>query len=134
MQDSFGLPFINSGKRQSMVLLVDDQPGILRFMEIMLKTYNFQVIPATSGKQALELAEAKCPDIMLLDIVMPGMNGLDVLSRLRTFSQMPVIVFSASSEYRDSAMQLGAKYFVSKPFDPEDMVRKIGTLVSNPRL
>ncbi|MDP2729975.1 MAG: response regulator transcription factor [Dehalococcoidales bacterium] len=107
------------------ILVVDDQPKLLRFIEIRLKLSDFEVIGATSGEKALELARTASPDIMLLDIILPGMDGFEVLKELRCFSQMPVIVFSASPSNCHDAIQMGANYFMPKPFNPDEMVCKI---------
>lgn len=115
-------------KRQC-VLVVDDQPKVLRFVEIGLRIHGFDVIATTSGREALELVKRAWPDIMLLDIVMPEIDGFEVLEKLRAFSQLPVIAFSASPENRDEAMRLGASVFMSKPFEPDEMVRKISSLM-----
>jgi two-component system KDP operon response regulator KdpE len=111
------------------VLVVDDHPKVLRFIEIDLKLRGFKVITTASGEEALELVKSAKPDIMLLDIVMPGMDGFEVLKKLRAFTQLPVIAFSASPGNYDDAISLGANDFMHKPFDPDDMVRKIKALL-----
>jgi len=119
---------MNKDGKKQLVLVVDDHPRVLRFIEIDLKLRGYEVITTTSGEEALGLVKSKKPDIMLLDILMPGIDGLEVLRRLRGFSRLPVIAFSASPGERDSAMQLGANDFLSKPFQPDDIVRKINIL------
>jgi two-component system KDP operon response regulator KdpE len=117
------------GKKQR-VLVVDDHPKVLRFIEIDLKIRGFEVVTTTSGNQALELVKSAGPDIMLLDIVMPGMDGFEVLRKLRDFTQLPVIAFSASPGNYHEAMRLGANDFVSKPFQPDEMASKIEALLA----
>ena len=112
------------------VLVVDDQPKVLRFIEIDLKLRGFDVVTATSGERALELVRSLKPDVMLLDVVMPEMDGLEVLRRLRQFSQLPVIAFSASHGSHDDALRVGANEFMAKPFRPDELVRRIEVLVS----
>jgi CheY-like chemotaxis protein len=119
---------MNKDGKKQLVLVVDDHPRVLRFIEIDLKLRGYEVITTTSGEEALGLVKSKKPDIMLLDIIMPGIDGLEVLRRLRGFSRLPVIAFSASPGERDSAMHLGANDFLSKPFQPDDIVRKINIL------
>jgi DNA-binding response OmpR family regulator len=116
---------MNTDGKKQCVLVVDDQSKVLRFIEIDLKVRGFEVITTTSGSQALELVKSREPDIMLLDIIMPGMNGLEVLDKLRDFTQLPVIAFSASPENYHDAMRLGANDFVTKPFQPDEMANKI---------
>lgn len=123
--------YMNDTKKKHCVLVVDDHPKVLRFIEIDLKLRGFEVLTTTSGEEALELVKSKKPDIMLLDIIMPGIDGLEVLKQLRVFSQLPVIAFSASPGERDSAMHLGANNFMTKPFHPDDMVRRIDSLIGH---
>lgn len=116
---------------KSRVLVVDDHPKLLKFIEIDLKLRGFEVICAGSGEEAVELVASAGPDIMLLDIVMPGVDGFGVLEKLRTFSKLPVIAFSASPENREPALRMGADDFLNKPFDPEVMVNKIRAVLAN---
>lgn len=120
----------NDTEKRQLVLVVDDHPKVLRFIQIDLKLCGFEVITTTSGKEALELVKSKKPDIMLLDIIMPGMDGFEVLRKLRAFSQLPVIAFSASSGSHDDAMSLGANHFMTKPFYLSEMVSRIRALLN----
>ena len=116
--------------KKKCVLLVDDEPKVLRFIEIDLKLRGFEVISTTSGQEALDLAKSAKPDIMLLDIIMPGINGLEVLKELRTFTDLPVVAFSASSGNHHASIQLGANDFMPKPFHADEMVSRIKKLLS----
>ncbi len=116
-------------KKKKRVLVVDDHPKVLRFVEIDLKLRGFEVVTTTSGKEALELVKSAEPDIMLLDIIMPGMDGFEVLEKLRNFTDLPVIAFSASPGNHDGAMRAGANDFMPKPFDADDMVGRINKLL-----
>ncbi len=107
------------------VLVVDDHPKVLRFIEIGLKLHGYEVIATVSGEEALKLVKSAKPDIMLLDIVMPGIDGFEVLKQVRTFTQMPVIAFSASASNFQDAIRLGANDFLAKPFEPDEMVKRI---------
>ncbi len=120
---------MNKAEKRQCVLVVDDHPKVLRFIEIDLKLRGFKVITTTSGEEALELVKLAKPDIVLLDIIMPGIDGFVVLKELRTFTKLPVIAFSASPGNQDEALRLGANDFMHKPFDPDDMVRKIKSLL-----
>ncbi|MFH1032556.1 MAG: response regulator [Chloroflexota bacterium] len=117
--------------RKKRVLVVDDQTKVLRFLEIDLKLRGFEVITTTSGEEALKLVESAKPDIMLLDLVMPEVDGFEVIRRLRAFSKLPVIAFSASHGNYESAISLGANEFVPKPFSSDDMVRRIHELINH---
>jgi DNA-binding response OmpR family regulator len=107
------------------VLIVDDEPRIVRFMALSLKIAGFKVLTATDGEEALDLVRSDEPHIMLLDIIMPGTDGFEVLRQLRRFSQMPVIAFSAKPEVAKEVLTLGASDFVAKPFRPEDIIARI---------
>jgi len=113
-----------------MVLIVDDEPKVLRFIEIYLKLNGFESIKATSGEEAIELVRSREPHIILLDIVMPGMGGLEMLRQLRAFSPIPVVAFSASADNHDNAIRLGADDFMTKPFNPDEMIGKIRALLN----
>jgi CheY-like chemotaxis protein len=116
-------------KTKKRVLVVDDEAAILRIIGTSLRLMGYDVISTGSGKDALKLSETENPDIMLLDIFMPGMDGLEVLGTLRKTSKIPVIVFSAHSSSREDALRLGADDFVSKPFTPEQMAKKISAVL-----
>ncbi len=118
-------------KKRKRVLVVDDETAILRIVSIGLRVFGFDVTPCTNGGEALKLVESEKPEIMILDLLMPGMNGFETLKKLRAVSDMPVIVFSAHSSARDEAMSLGANDFIAKPFHPEHMARKISALLKS---
>jgi two-component system KDP operon response regulator KdpE len=122
---------MNPKEKKQCVLVVDDHAKVLRFIDIDLKLRGFEVITTTSGSEAVELVKSGKPDIVLLDIIMPGMNGFEVLKTLRDFTQLPVIAFSASPGNYHEAMRLGANDFMPKPFQPDEMVRRIKTLLSH---
>lgn len=117
------------GRTRKRVLVVDDEAAILRVVRTSLRVFGYDVITCSSGEEALMLVEREKPDIMLLDVLMPGMNGFETLQKLRTISDMPVIVFSARSSSREEAYRLGANDFIAKPFAPEQMVKKISALL-----
>jgi two-component system KDP operon response regulator KdpE len=122
---------MNSVETKQCVLVVDDHPKVLRFIEIDLKLRGFRVVTTTSGTEALKLVKLIKPDIMLLDIVMPDMDGFEVLTKLRDFTQLPVIAFSASPGNYDDAIHFGANDFLAKPFQPDEMAQRIRVLLGN---
>lgn len=122
---------MNKVEKKQCVLVVDDHPKVLRFIEIDLKLHGFEVVTATSGEEALELVKSAGPDIMLLDIIMPGIDGFEVLKKVRASSLLPVIAFSASPGNYAEAMRLGASDFMPKPFQPDEMVKRIKALLSH---
>ena len=103
---------------------------MLSLLEEALAKQGYRVLTASSGSEAYERALVQMPDLIVLDIIMPGMDGFEVLKQLRAFSQLPVIVFSASPGNHDSAIRLGANDFVIKPFLPDEMVRRMETILS----
>jgi len=112
------------------VLVVDDEPRITRFVRLSLTSQGFEVLVASSGEEGLRMAAAEKPDLMILDIFMPGIDGFGVLQKLRASeenngSHLPVIVFSARASVAEEATRLGATDFISKPFVPEEMAEKI---------
>jgi len=111
------------------VLVVDDEAAICRIVGIGLRVLGFDVITSGSGEEGLGLVESKKPDIMLLDVFMPVMDGFAVLNKLRETSRLPVIVFSAHNSSCEEAMRLGANGFVAKPFTPEQIARKISDVL-----
>ncbi len=120
---------IMSTTRKQRVLVVDDHPKVLRFIEIDLTLRGYEVITTVSGEEALELMKSAQPDVMLLDIIMPGIDGFEVLRKVRCSTKLPVITFSASAENYQEAMRLGASDFLTKPFEPDEMARRIETLL-----
>jgi len=119
------------------ILVVDDEPRILRFVSLSLHALEFDVLVASGGQQALQMAESEKPDIMVLDVFMPDMDGLEVLQRLREIERdkkcqhMPVIVCSARSSVAEQAFKLGATDFINKPFMPEELADKVIAATGN---
>jgi DNA-binding response OmpR family regulator len=111
------------------VLLVEDEPRILRFMSISLKASGYNVVSTMRGDHAIDLVKAEKPDIIILDVFLPGMDGFGVLKELRTFSQLPVIVVSARDSLGPEALELGANEFMGKPFKPEDVIKRIRAIL-----
>jgi two-component system KDP operon response regulator KdpE len=112
-------------KAKTKILLVDDERAILRVIGVKLKISGYDVVTASSGQEALNLVKAESADIMLLDVIMPGIDGFEVLEKVRVFSELPVIVFSARPENAQEALRLGASDFLAKPFDLDDLIKAI---------
>jgi len=121
---------MNDSKKKWRVLVVDDHPKVLRFIEVTLKLQGYDVMTASSGEQALDMVNSTKPDIMLLDIVLSGIDGFQVLEKLRTFTHMPVIAVSASHANHDNALRSGADDFIPKPFRPDELNRRIEALLA----
>jgi two-component system KDP operon response regulator KdpE len=114
------------------LLIVDDESRILRFLQLKLKLSGFDVVTATSGEEALRLIESAGPELVVLDILMPGTDGFEVLRRLRAFSNVPVIATSAKLGNEEPARSLGASDYLAKPFDPGELIARINTLLPAP--
>jgi DNA-binding response OmpR family regulator len=107
------------------VLLVDDQAGILKVLRIQLKIHGFDVATASTGTEAVEMVREREPDVILLDILLPDINGFDVLARVKEFSQVPIIAFTANPSMAQKAITMGAVESISKPFDVDRLSEKI---------
>jgi two-component system KDP operon response regulator KdpE len=113
--------------RDKLILVVDDEMRMINFMRMNLELEGARVASATNGKQALEQAREDMPDVMLLDIMMPEMDGFETLKRLRAFSQMPVLILTAKDDEDDRVrgLELGADDYISKPFSHRELVSRI---------
>lgn len=109
------------------ILLVDDEQRILIFLRSKLKASGYEVITASNGAEALEQVRAQEPDLVVLDIMMPKMDGFETLKELRTFSPVPVIILSAKGTNEDKikGLGLGADDYLAKPFSPDELVARI---------
>jgi two-component system KDP operon response regulator KdpE len=109
------------------VLAVDDDPAILRTLSINLRARGYDVETAMDGRSALQIVDERTPDVILLDLGLPDIDGINVLKRLRSFTQVPVIVVSARSEPDDKveALDLGADDFITKPFSIEELLARV---------
>jgi DNA-binding response OmpR family regulator len=106
------------------ILLVDDQ-RILNFLRLKLRVSGYAVITATTGEQAVGLFKSVKPDIIVMDVFMPGVSGLEFLKALRFFYDIPIIVISASTDDAEKAMSLGAISFMPKPLNPHELVKTV---------
>ncbi len=112
------------------VLLVDDDPVIVRLLEVNFRLEGFEVETALHGGEALLKAQAQRPDLIVLDVMMPGVDGWEVCERLREspeLSTVPIVLLSARAQEADVARgyALGVVEYVTKPFDPQDLVETV---------
>lgn len=109
------------------ILVVDDDPAIVRTLAINLRARDYQVQVAHDGRTALQVLAEESPDLVLLDLGLPDLDGVGVLRRLRATSTVPVIVLSArhSSDDKVEALDLGANDYVTKPFGVEELMARI---------
>lgn len=113
---------MNMNRRIS-VLVVDDEPRVLRFVRAELEADGYRVVVASSGRQAIELHEAERPALVILDLIMPDLDGFEVLRRIRVHARTPVIVLTARASDVDKirGLDLGADDYLTKPFNPEEL-------------
>jgi two-component system KDP operon response regulator KdpE len=112
---------------EPLVLAVDDEAGILRLMKLELTGQGFRVITASNGEEALKLVEEQRPDVVLLDVIMPEMTGIEVMRRIREQMNVPIIMVTAKDSDQDKirGLELGADDYIVKPFSPEEMGARI---------
>jgi two-component system, OmpR family, KDP operon response regulator KdpE len=111
------------------VLVVDDEPQIQRFLKPSLGAAGFEVIAALNGAEALKAAATQAPDIILLDLGLPDMDGKDVIAELRMWSKVPIVVLSARDREAEkiAALDLGADDYVNKPFGIGELMARLRT-------
>ncbi|MDD5136477.1 MAG: response regulator [Candidatus Omnitrophica bacterium] len=110
------------------ILIVDDEPDILRAAKVRLMSFGYDVLTATDGNNIPELIAKESPDLILLDLRLPGMSGDEICVRLKTdekFKKIPVILFTASSDFNINNMikKIGADGYLIKPFSSEDLLQ-----------
>lgn len=112
---------------QKTILVVDDEPRMVQFITMNLELEGFRVISASDGYQALEKVTKELPDLIVLDIMMPDMDGFETLKRIREISAVPVIFLSVKGEEFDRVrgLDLGADDYITKPFSPRELVSRI---------
>ena len=112
------------GKR---ILVVDDEPRMIGFIRMNLELEGHQVVEAHSGLDALNMVRTKLPDLVLLDVMMPELDGFETLRMLREFSSIPVIMLTAKGEENDKVygLELGADDYITKPFGPRELSSRI---------
>lgn len=109
------------------ILVVDDEPRYVRLMEANLITEGFEVLKAYDGENGIEQVVSENPDLVLLDIMMPGMDGFATCKRIREFSDVPIIVVTAKGDERDRVrgLNLGADDYIVKPFSATELLARV---------
>ncbi len=118
---------VSSQESHPLALVVDDEPRIIRFVRINLEMEGFRVIEAADGLEALAQVREKMPDIVLLDVMMPEMDGFETLRMIREISSVPVIMLTVRSSEEDKVrgLDLGADDYITKPFSPRELVSRV---------
>ena len=113
--------------RQSTVLVVDDEKEIADFIELYLKNENYNVHKFYNGKDALACVEHENIDLAILDVMLPDIDGFEVLQKIREKYNFPVIMLTAKTEYMDkiNGLMLGADDYMAKPFNPLELIARV---------
>ncbi len=116
------------------ILLVDDEKDLVETVTFRLEANNYEVIPAYDGQEALEKAKKEKPDLIILDLMLPKMDGYKVCRMLKfdeKYKKIPIILFSARAQETDKKMgeEVGAEAYITKPFEPQALLAKIRELI-----
>ena len=117
----------NSAHKRYLILVVDDETRIARMIRMNLEHDGYEVIEAYSGQQALDMVRSRMPNLVILDVMMPGLDGYETLQILREISQVPLIMLTAKGEEEDRirGLELGADDYVTKPFSPRELMSRV---------
>lgn len=113
------------------ILIVDDDPAILRLLSTNLKARGYEVITSTNGEECLEAVQKDFVDLMILDLMMPKVDGVEVCRRVREWSDVPIIILSARGDENDKVkcLDLGADDYLTKPFHHEELLARVNALL-----
>ena len=118
------------------ILVIEDDPSTLRFVEYTVQQEGLEVLTAKNGLDGLNSAQTQQPDLIILDIMLPGLDGYEVCHRLREKAEtasIPILMLSAKArqEDKDMGIRVGADDYLTKPVDPSEIVTKVQTLLAN---
>ena len=113
--------------REPLVLVVEDEPQLMRFLRATLPAHGYRMVEATTGAQALIEASTRGPDLILLDLGLPDLDGTEVTRRVREWSALPIVVISARGQERDKveALDAGADDYLTKPFGTDELLARM---------
>jgi two-component system KDP operon response regulator KdpE len=117
--------------KQIQILVVDDEPVVGKLLRANLNSTGFKTLMAVNGTEAISVTERELPDLIVLDIMMPEMDGIEVCRRLREWSQIPIIMLSACSDLVDKVrcLKLGADDYLTKPFAKEELLARVNAVL-----
>jgi DNA-binding response OmpR family regulator len=118
------------------IMVVDDEPDMLEMVSFRLKKGGYDVITAINGDECIKKAKEEYPDLIMLDVLLPGISGFEVAKRLKIDEEtkdIPIMMVTAliGEDVENKGKERGADYFISKPFDPEDLLAQIKTILKN---
>lgn len=113
--------------KEKTILVVDDQPSLVRLVRDNLESEGYRVLVASEGTKALDTVENDKPDLVVLDIMLPGMDGYEICRRIREFSTVPIVMLTARNERTDlvAGFEAGADDYVTKPFSAEELLARV---------
>jgi len=118
---------VSSSESHPLILVVDDEPRIIRFVRINLEMEGFRVVEAHNGLEALDQVREKLPSLVLLDVMMPEMDGFETLRMIREISSTPIVMLTVRNTEDDKVrgLDLGADDYITKPFSPRELVSRV---------
>ena len=117
------------------ILLVEDEKNICDFISTSLSAQDYRISTAHTGKEALPIITSQCPDLILLDLGLPDMDGMEIIRQVRTWSSVPIIVLSARTQEQEKvrALDLGADDYLTKPFGTAELLARVRTAIRHTR-
>lgn len=114
-----------------LILIVEDESGISNFISAILTSNNYDILKTSKGREAISMSASYCPDLVLLDLGLPDIDGIEVLKNIRKFSSVPIIVVSAREHEREKVevLDLGADDYLTKPFGISELLARIRTAI-----
>ena len=109
------------------ILVADDEPNIVKLLRLYLRAEGYEIVAARDGREAIERFHAESPDLVLLDLMMPGLGGFEVCAEIRRESDVPVIMLTARTDDVDKivGLEMGADDYITKPFNPREVVARV---------
>ena len=117
------------------ILIIEDEQSIARFISTILTANGYETMLARTGSEGLSIVSSNCPDLVILDLGLPDMDGMDILQSLRSWSSLPVVVVSARSHEKDkvAALDMGADDYLTKPFGTDELLARVRTAMRHTR-
>ena len=127
---------VSSSPMTQTILAVDDDEGLLRLVQLQLEPFGYKVVTAASGEEALELFQRMTPELVILDVGLPKLDGLSVCRRIRSLGEVPVLMLSAFSQDNDRivGLEVGADDYLGKPYNPRELLARVRALLRRSKM